>query len=403
MHVSLPVQIYSRTYPPDVYCGAGVHVTHLSKELAKITDVNVKCFGTQNIRDLTLSVTGVPSHNISVPEDKKLERVIDALMRSILIASRKPSGKIVHAHDWYTYLAGFLAKKMWGIPLVVTVHSLEPMRPWKVDQVGQGGFNISSWMERTGLLEADAVITVSEPSKQDILKHFPVPKDKIHVIHNGVDLQVFSDKNEYSYVEKHGVSLDRPIVLFVGRVTRQKGIDYLLRAISYLPSDYQFVFCAGKADTEQYRKECLEKVNSLNSQRDIFWLEGLSGQQLSSFYSCATVFCCPSVYETYAIVNLEAMACDTCVVAAKVAGNRQQLIDGETAFLVDVELCDKRFQARNPEQYSIDLAKKIEFAVSSVSLREKVATAGKEFVRSNCSWERVARETFQLYKKVALI
>ena len=334
----MKVSIFSNEYPPYTYGGAGVHVEYLSRELAKLMHVDVRCFGDQRIHEDNLQVRGFELDSSHYECPKSLVSVFGAIQRGLDFNTSGLDADLVHCHTWYTHLAGILAKLNYGLPLVITTHSLEPLRPWKREQLG-GGYDFSLWVERTALTMADAVIAVSHGTKHDILQNFPVSEDKIHVIHNGIDLTEYQKRDSMKALQHYGIDASTPYVLFVGRITRQKGIIYLVQAIEHLNPGYQVVLCAGAPDTPEIETEMKTAVNDASCQRPgVIWIrEMLDKTSLIELYSHAAVFCCPSIYEPFGIINLEAMACETAVVASAIGGIPEVVVDGETGILVPLQ------------------------------------------------------------------
>jgi glycogen synthase len=306
----------------------------------------------------------------------------------------------VHSHTWYVQFAGFLAKKLWGIPFVLTTHSLEPLRPWKVEQLGNA-YHLSTWIENNGIMEADAVIAVSQETRKDVLRCFPgVDPAKVHVIHNGIDLQQYRKTPAVEALVKRGVDPERPFVLFVGRITRQKGIIHLVNAIPQIDPAIQVVLCAGAPDTPEIGREMAEGVEAVSAGRPgVIWIrEMLPREDVIQFYSHAAVFCCPSVYEPFGIINLEAMACETAVVASAVGGIPEVVVPGETGLLVDLELKPGTFDPVDAPQFSSDLAAAINRVALDAGLREALGLSGRRRVEDHFSWTAIARRTLDLYR-----
>ncbi len=396
------VALLTNEYPPYVYGGAGVHVEYLSRALARHIEVEVRCFGDQDVFDGNVRVRGYAGW----PEakrntDPRFASVLDALSRSLAMAKDSLAADIVHCHTWYTDLAGFWARLLWDIPLVVTIHSLEPLRPWKAEQLG-AGYRLSSWMERTGIEHADAVIAVSRATRADVLRLFPVAPERVHVIHNGIDTEQYRKTEATDALLRHGVDPTRPYVLFVGRITRQKGIIHLVNAVPYLDPALQVVLCAGAPDTEQIGREMAERVAAVSAGRPgVIWIqEMLPRSEVIQLYSHATVFCCPSVYEPFGIINLEAMACETPVVASNVGGIPEVVIPGQTGLLVDLELKPGTFDPVDPEAFSRALADAINRIARDPELRQRMGKRGREHVERAFSWESVAWQTLELYRAV---
>jgi glycogen synthase len=296
-----------------------------------------------------------------------------------------------------------MAKLCYGKPLVITTHSLEPLRPWKREQLGRG-YDASSWIEKTAIEMADAIIAVSEETKVDVLKHFNVAADKIQVIYNGINLEQYQFTQETSTLEKFGIDTKKPYVLFVGRITRQKGIIHLVNAIKHIDTDTQIVLCAGAPDTAEIAEEMKESVAAVKQTRDnVFWIEEmLPKEEIIQLYSHATVFCCPSIYEPFGIINIEAMACKTAVVASAVGGIKEVVIPNETGILIPVEQQNTApFEPVHPEKFAKDLAQGINTIVNDDALRAKMETAGRKRVEDFFDWKAIAQQTKNLYKSIS--
>jgi len=394
--------ILTNEFPPNIYGGAGVHVDYLSRELAKLMNVEVRCFGAEGQIALptegALSATsfGVNTQNFKAP--KQLHSIFASLQRCLDWNVAGIDADVVHLHTWYTHLGGILAKLNYGIPLVVTVHSLEPLRPWKREQLGVG-YDFTCWVERTALEMADAVIAVSNDTREDVLRHFNVAPEKLRVIHNGIDLNEFQRVDSTSALLRYGVDPQRPFVLFVGRITRQKGILHLARAIHHMAKDFQVVLCAGAPDTPEIAEEMRILVEAAQAVHgSVLWVrEMVSKPDLIELYSHASVFCCPSVYEPFGIINLEAMACSTPVVASAVGGIKEVVVDGETGFLVPLELRDGTFEPTNSEQFEQDLATRVNTVMADRALGERLGRAGRTRAEESFSWEAIAHKTHSLY------
>lgn len=393
------VALFSNEYPPSVYGGAGVHVEYLSRELAKLVPVEVRCFGDQDVDEPNLRVRGYgPWADATHDTDPRFKGALDAFERNLSMAKDTLDADIVHCHTWYADMAGFLAKKLWGVPLVLTTHSLEPLRPWKVEQLGSA-YHLSSWMERTAILDADALIAVSRETRADILRFFPVDPDRIHVIHNGIDLDQYRPDPGTAFLEQYGIDPDRPFVLLVGRITRQKGIIHLVNAIPGIDPSLQVVLCAGAPDTAEIGAEMAQRVAEVSTDRaDVIWVrEMLPRQAAIQLYSHAAVFCCPSVYEPFGIINLEAMACETAVVASAVGGIPEVVVPGETGLLVDPRIRDGTFDPTDPAAFSAGLAEAINRVGLDEGLRERMGRAGRQRAVDHFSWAAIARQTLDLY------
>ena len=398
----MKVLFLTNEYPPHIYGGAGVHVGYLSRELAKTIDVDVRCFGDQNFKEARLKVTGFKLDTSSFTCPKPLQSVFGALRRCIDFNTTNIDADLVHCHTWYSHFGGILAKLNYGIPLVVTTHSLEPLRPWKREQL-TGGYDFSLWVEKTALEMANAIIAVSGETKRDIERLFDVDPARVHVIHNGIDLDEYRRVEATDALVRDGIDPKKPYLLFVGRITRQKGIIHLVRAIPFMDPDFQIVLCAGAPDTPEIADEMKKALAAAQKKRgDIFWIEEmLDRRAVIELYSHAAVFCCPSIYEPFGIINLEAMACETAVVASAVGGIKEVVVDGETGFLVPVEqMKESPFEATNPEKFERDLAARINQLMKDRQLREKFGKAGRKRVEENFSWSKIAQKTTALYESL---
>jgi alpha-maltose-1-phosphate synthase len=395
------VLFLTNEYPPHIYGGAGVHVGYLTRELAKTIDVEVRCFGDQSFKDKRLQVTGYELDTGSFTCPEPLKSAFGAVRRCVDFNTTNIDAGLVHCHTWYSHFGGILAKLNYGIPLVITTHSLEPLRPWKREQLG-GGYDFSLWVEKTALEMADAVIAVSNETKRDIERLFNVDPKHLHVIHNGIDLDEYRKVEATGALVRHGIDPQKPFLLFVGRITRQKGIIHLVRAIHFMDPDFQIVLCAGAPDTPDIGEEMNEAVAAAQKKRkDIFWIdEMLDRQAVIELYSHAAVFCCPSIYEPFGIINLEAMACETAVVASAVGGIKEVVVEGETGFLVPVEFVEGTFKLTNPEKFSRDLAARINQLMKDRQLQEKFGRAGRRRVEEHFSWTKIAETTKALYQKL---
>ena len=397
------VALFTNEFPPHVYGGAGVHVEYLSRELAKLLPVEVRCFGEQDETAPNLRVRGYgPWAEARKETDPRFGGALDAVYRSLEMAKDNLDASIVHSHTWYVQFAGFLAKKLWGVPFVLTTHSLEPLRPWKVEQLGNA-YHLSTWIENNGILEADAIISVSQETRNDVLRCFPgVDPARVHVIHNGIDLQEYRKNESVEALVKRGVDPEKPFVLFVGRITRQKGIIHLVNAIPRIDPSIQVVLCAGAPDTPEIGKEMAEGVEAVSAGRSgVIWIpEMLPREDVIQFYSHASVFCCPSVYEPFGIINLEAMACETAVVASAIGGIPEVVIPEKTGLLVDLQLKPGTFDPVHPKKFSADLADAINRVALDPILRNQFGKNGRRRVEDHFSWSAIAQRTLDLYRSL---
>ena len=388
------VDILSREYPPEVYGGAGVHVAELVTALRPSTDVVVRAFGKPRDEPHVYSYL-VPAQLTSA------NPALATLGVDLQMAEDVAGADIVHSHTWYANGAGHLAKLLHGIPHVVTAHSLEPLRPWKAEQLG-GGYRVSSWIEKTAFEAADAVIAVSAGMARDILRCYPdIDPERVKVVHNGIDLDRWQRVEDPDVVRGLGVDPDRPSVVFVGRITRQKGLPYLLEAAKRLPPEVQLVLCAGAPDTPEILAEVERGVQALQTQRSgVVWIDRLLSQrELATLLSNATTFVCPSVYEPLGIVNLEAMACGAPVVGTATGGIPEVVADHVTGRLVPIEqLDDGTGTPVDPEQFIADLAATLTEVVSDPGNARRMGEAGRERARAEFSWDSIAARTHAIYQ-----
>ncbi len=389
-------------YPPYVYGGAGVHVDYLSRELAKTMPIEVRCFGDQKSEKGNLRVIGFDLDASGFTCPKPLRSVFGAIHRCTAFNTAEIDADLVHCHTWYSHFGGILAKMNYGIPLVITVHSLEPLRPWKREQLG-GGYDFSVWLEKTALEMADAVIAVSGETKRDLERLFKIRPERLHVIHNGIDLEEYRKLDSTASLNKHGIDPSQPFVLFVGRITRQKGIVHFVRAIEYMDPGFQIVLCAGAPDTPEIGAEMKEAVETMKAKRaGVIWIDEMVDKAtVRELYSNAAVFCCPSIYEPFGIINLEAMACETAVVATAVGGIKEVVADGETGFLVPIDqMTESPFEPRDPGKFARDLAARINQLMADPALRAKFGRAGRKRAEEKFAWSKIAAETKALYEQL---
>jgi glycogen synthase len=359
--------------------------------------IEVRCFGDQKLEKGNLSVLGFELDAGAFTCPKPLRSVFGAVRRCTDFNTTNIDADLVHCHTWYTHLGGILARMNYGLPLVITVHSLEPLRPWKREQLG-GGYDFSVWVEKTALEMADAVVAVSAQTKADIERLFKVQPDRLHVIHNGIDLEEYRKTDSAAALTKY--EIEKPFVLFVGRITRQKGIVHLVRAIEYMDPGFQVVLCAGAPDTPEIGREMKEAVEKVKAKRaGVIWIDEMVDKKtVRELYSHASVFCCPSIYEPFGIINLEAMACETAVVATAVGGIKEVVVDGETGFLVPIDQMDESpFEPRDPHKFARDLAARINQLMADPALCEKFGRAGRKRAEEKFGWPAIALQTKALY------
>ncbi len=405
--ISMKIIFLTNEYPPHIYGGAGVHAEYLSRELASIEagrhNINVFCFGNQKEKSANLSVEGVHI-NLDFPfNDTRHRKFFDTLFQNIFITGSVAEADVVHCHTWYTVLAGCLIKQMFDIPLVITTHSLEPHRPWKEEQLGSA-YKVSTWLEKTAYENADGVIATSHYMKMELHDLYKVPLEKICVIPNAIDMNQYKKTFNPGLLISFGINPDKHFVLFVGRVTRQKGIIHFINAIKYLSRDIQVVLCAGIPDTKEIGREMSEKIKEAqtHTSNEIIWIEQfIPRSHLIDLYSHASVFVCPSVYEPFGLINLEAMACGTPVVSSAVGGIPEVVVHEETGLLVPYKTKDiHTSEPRDAEKFSRELAE----AINNLLLfPEKLRTMGlkaRERAERLFSWETVARQTMEFYKEL---
>ena len=395
------VDILTKEYPPQIYGGAGVHVAELVRALRARGDIDaqVRCFG--GPRD-EVGTTGYAD----LPQLSSANAAISTLGVDLAMVGDCLGADLVHSHTWYANMAGHLASMLGGVPHVVSAHSLEPMRPWKAEQLG-GGYAVSSWAERAAYQSAAAVIAVSAGMRLDVLSSYPaIDPARVHVVHNGIDAQLWapdSSPEALGVLASHGIDPTRPCVLFVGRITRQKGLPYLLRAAAELPADVQLVLCAGAPDTPQLLAEVQALIADLQRARSgVVWItQMLPRAEVIALLSAATVFACPSVYEPLGIVNLEAMACELAVVATATGGIPEVVVDGHTGWLVPIEqVADGSGAPVDPDRFVSDLAQALSQAVSDPQRAARFGQAGRRRVAESFSWASIGDQTMAVYESV---
>ncbi|WP_020097489.1 glycogen synthase [Microbacterium sp. 11MF] len=390
------VDIVTKEYPPEIYGGAGVHVTELVSALRSRMEVQVRAFGAPRDEPDTTSY--------AVPEGLiEANAAVQTLGTDLEIVGDVAGADVVHSHTWYANFAGFLASKLHGIPHIVTAHSLEPLRPWKAEQLG-GGYAVSSFVERTAYENAAAVVAVSDGMRRDILRSYPaLDPAKVRVIYNGIDVEAWQPREDPELLSRWDIDPSRPSVVFVGRITRQKGLPYFLRAAELLPPEVQLVLCAGAPDTPEIMAEVQGLVRKLQETRDgVVWIEEfLPRPDLCAILTSATTFVCPSIYEPLGIVNLEAMACGAAVVGTATGGIPEVVIDGVTGRLVPIDQVeDGTGTPVDPERFVADLAATLTEVVSDPEKARAYGRAGRERAASDFSWEAIADATADLYREV---
>jgi glycogen synthase len=403
----MKIMMITNEYPPHIYGGAGVHVDYLCRELVRLDDarhrLKVLCFGDQQESGANFDVTGIAGMPDIFRQGEANEKVIDVLRRNIAITGLAGNADIVHCHTWYAFLAGCLVKQFMEIPLVITVHSLEPKRPWKREQIGTG-YNVSGWLEKTAMENADGIIAVSQGMKSDIMNCYQPDAEKIRVIYNGIDTGQYQKTLNPDILVAYGIDPLKPYVLFVGRLTRQKGIIHLVHALPYINEGVQIVLCAGAPDTEAIAREMRVEVERarVGAPNDIIWIPDMVPvEQIIVLYSHATLFVCPSVYEPFGIINLEAMACGTPVVAAAVGGIPEVVVHGQTGILVPFDpVSSADPEPLRPEQYARDLAAAINELLRAPERRQIMGAESRQRVESHFRWEAIAQQTLEYYDEL---
>jgi starch synthase len=384
----------TREYPPEVYGGAGVHVEYLARELARLTDVEVRCFGADREGALTFR----PWEQLA-----GANQALQVMSVDLAMAADLDGATLVHSHTWYANLGGHVAKLLHGIPHVMTTHSLEPSRPWKAEQLG-GGYRLSSFCERTAIESADAVVAVSRAMREDVLAAYPsLDPARLHVILNGIDTEQYRPDEAMAVLERYGIRADAPLVVFVGRITRQKGIVHLLEAALAIDPGAQLVLAAGAPDTPEIAAEMEAKVERVRTERgNVVWIQQmLEKADVIQLLSHATCFVCPSIYEPLGIVNLEAMACGAAVVATATGGIPEVVVDGETGLLVPFEPGDEvTREPSDPKAFAAAIAERVNTLVADRALAERLGEAGRLRAVEQFSWSTIAEQTLELYRSL---
>ncbi len=392
------VALLTREYPPEVYGGAGVHVEYLSRELARLVELRVHCWGAQRQDPAVRAYAPWEALAGDAPHLAALQ----AVSVDLVMAAGTEGADVLHSHTWYAQFGGHLAKLVHGVPHVATVHSLEPMRPWKAEQLG-GGYAVSSFCERTALEGADAVIAVSEGSKRDILDCYPaIDESRVEVVYNGIDTEEYAPDPRTDVLERFGIDAGRPTVVFVGRITRQKGVAHLLRAALEFDPAAQLVLCAGAPDTPEIGAEVAAGVERLTSSRDgVFWIpEMLPKRDVIQLLSHASVFACPSIYEPLGIVNLEAMACEAAVVATATGGIVEVVVDGETGLLVPFEPAPGSIEPEDPEAFAAAIAERVNRVIADPDMGRRMGRAGRARAVEHIAWRAIAEQTARIYARL---
>ena len=400
------IALVTNEYPPHIYGGAGVHVEHLSRELMTLDGgehvIKVLCFGEQQEHEENLQVQGLKV-NFSFPFQKPhLKRLMDTIYRNIMMAGSLEGVDVIHCHTWYTALAGCLLKQLLGKPLILTTHSLEPHRPWKAEQLG-AGYQVSTWLEKTAYQNADGVIAVSRSMREDVHELYGVPLDRVRVIYNGIDVNRYQPVFNQDVLQRYEIDGDRPYILFVGRITHQKGIIHLLKAAAYFPGEVQLVLCATDPDTPEIGQEMTARVRELVDRgRRVIWIsQFVPAADIVPLYSQAALFVCPSIYEPFGIINLEAMACGVPVVGSAVGGIPEVVVDQETGILVPMT-------REHPEDHDIEaaeafarrLAEAVNYLLANPAISKAMGLKARRRVQEKFSWHQIARQTVEFYREL---
>lgn len=399
----MKIALFTNEFPPNIYGGAGVHVDFLSRELAKLGQVDVRCFGEQHETSQNMNVLGIQSSLGTTEEgENPHSSMFHNLSKNIAQAKHTLQADVIHCHTWYTHLAGIFSRELLQAPLLLTTHSLETHRPWKVEQLGNGYF-LSRWIEQHAYNTADGIIAVSEQMKTDVIEAYGVAPEKVTVIHNGIDPDFYQPTFDHNLLADYGIDPDIPYVLFVGRITRQKGISQLIAAAKYLIQDCQIVLCAGAPDTPEIAQETEALITELRTIRGgvILLSEMLPREKVRVLYSHARVFACPSLYEPFGIINLEALSCETPVVGSAVGGIPEIIEEGTTGYLIPLESVSRtNFNPRHPEAFQKEFAAKLNLLLEDENLAIAMGKAGRKRVLEKFSWESIAKTTYKYYETV---
>ena len=399
----MKIALFSNEFPPNIYGGAGVHIDFLSQELAKLGQVEVRCFGDQLVAANDMNVIGIQSSLNRMEDDSNQHiKMFHNLSKNVEMSQNTLDADVIHCHTWYTHLAGIFSRELLQVPLILTTHSLETHRPWKVEQLGNGYF-LSRWIENHAYNSADGIIAVSQQMKTDVIEAYGVSPEKVTVIHNGIDPEFYKPTFNNDLLIEFGINPEVPFVLFVGRITRQKGISQLIASAKYFNKNCQVVLCAGAPDTPEIAKETEELIANLKKERDgiILISEMLPRDKVKVLYSHARVFACPSLYEPFGIINLEAMSCETPVVGSAVGGIPEIIVEGKTGNLIELESISRtNFNPKNPEKFQKDFASKINALLDDENLAKSMGKEGRKRVLDIFSWESIAKTTYNYYGEV---
>ncbi|MBF6640992.1 glycogen synthase [Flavobacterium sp. J49] len=399
----MKIALFTNEFPPNIYGGAGVHIDFLSQELAQLSEVEVRCFGNQEETTASMHVLGIQS-SLTQPEDNNNPHIkmFHNLSKNVEMSQHTLQADIIHCHTWYTHLAGIFSRELLQCPLILTTHSLETHRPWKVEQLGNGYF-LSRWIEHHAYNTADGIIAVSEQMKKDVIEAYGVLPEKVTVIHNGIDPDFYAPTFDNDLLKEYGINPNIPFVLFVGRITRQKGISQLIAAAKYFDENCQIVLCAGAPDTPEIAKETEALIADLKSKRNgvILISEMLPREKVKVLYSHARVFACPSLYEPFGIINLEALSCETPVVGSEVGGIPEIIVEGETGYLIALESISRTdFNPKYPEVFQKNFAAKVNLLLNDETLATQMGKAGRQRVLDKFSWAAIAKTTYTYYEEV---
>ncbi len=401
----MKIAILTNEYPPHIYGGAGVHVEYLCRELADLEGkrhtVRILCFGEQDELRHNMTVTGIKPEFTFHSHDTRHPKFLHTLLRNLVMAGSMNDVDIIHCHTWYTHLAGCLLKQLLNVPLVLTTHSLEPQRPWKEEQLGSA-YRASTWLEKTAYQNADGVVAVSQSMKTSVHELYGVPLEKVRVIYNGIDTRQYRSTPNRALVSAYGIDPDKPFILFVGRITRQKGVFHLLKAARHLLPGIQVVVCAASPDTQEIGRQMLQRVDEAkaSTKNEVIWISQMVPKEhLITLYSHASVFVCPSIYEPFGIINIEAMACETPVVGSAVGGIVEAVVHKETGLLVPFKpVSPVDPEPNHPEEFARDLAAAVNDLLAHPGRMRQMGAKARERVESHFSWTTIAEQTLGFYE-----